>query len=63
MQAQVRRDDGEKRREAVLVVRQSVAERRFGSRAARSDEEVDMSDLVAVADERLADHNFIDLGH
>ena len=27
------------------------------------DEEVDMSDFVAVADERLADHNFIDLGH
>src|SRR5262249_41382009 len=60
---EVRRDDREKRGEAVLVVRQSVAESRFGSRAARPDNKIDMSDLVAVADKRLADQDFVDFGH
>ena len=30
---------------------------------ARADDEVDVRDLVAVADERLADHHAIDLCH
>ena len=60
---QVRRDDGEERREAVLVVRQRVAKCSFNSRTARSDEEVDVRHFVAVADERFADHYAIDLSH
>ena len=31
--------------------------------AARPENEVDVRDLVAVADERLADHHFVDFGH
>jgi len=46
---QVRRDDGEKRREAVLVVDQRVGESQFGSAAARSDDQIDMRDFIAFA--------------
>ena len=60
---EVRSDDGEERRKAVLVVRQRVAERCFSSRTARTDNEVDVRDFVAVADERFADHYFINFGH
>src|SRR6185437_4565784 len=60
---EVRCDDGEKRREAVLVVRQRVAECRFSGRATRAHEKVDVRDLVAITDERLAEKYFVDLGH
>src|SRR5258706_13119596 len=50
---QVRRDDGEEGRETVLVVRQRVA--KCGARGPRfgTDDQVDMGNLVAVADQRL----------
>ena len=59
----VRGDDGEKRREAVLVVDQRIGESQFGGAAARSDQQIDMSDFITFADERLADHELVDQGH
>ena len=52
---EVRRHDREQGGEAVLVVGERIGERRFGGAAARSDEQVDVSDFVAVTDERFAD--------
>ena len=60
---QVRTHHCQQSREPILVIRQRVAERRLCSRTARSDDEVDVRDLVAVADERLANHHFVDFGH
>src|SRR5215470_17856797 len=39
----------QKRREAVLIVREGVRERRFGCAAARTHDEIDMGNFVAVA--------------
>ena len=60
---QVRRDDGEQRGEAVLVVDEGIGESRLGGAAARSDQQVDVGDFIAFADERLADHELVDQGH
>ena len=46
-----------------LLFASALTECRLGGAAARSDDEVDVSDFVAVTDERLADHYAIDLGH
>jgi len=45
-----------------LLVRR-VGKRRFGRAAARSHDEVDVSDFVAVTDERFADAELVYLGH
>ena len=60
---QVRRDDREQRREAVLVVDERVGEGELGRRAARTHDQVDMRDFVAVADQRLADQHLVDQSH
>src|SRR4029453_9772774 len=52
---QVRRNDCEQRREAVLVVRERVAERGAGGTRLRPDDQVDVRDFVAIADERFAE--------
>src|SRR5215472_2571941 len=57
------RQDGEQRGEAVLVVREGVAEGMLCRTAARSDDQVDMGNFVALADQGLADHNLIDPCH
>ncbi len=51
------------RGEAFLVVRQGIRERGLGCAAARSDQEIDVGDLVAFADERFTDAEFRDLCH
>ena len=48
---QVRRDDCEQRREAVLVVREGVDECRARGARLRADDQIDVRYLVAVADE------------
>ena len=60
---EIGRDDREQGGEAVLVVAQSVRERSLHGAAAGADEKVDMGDLVAFADKRLADAHFGDLRH
>jgi hypothetical protein len=60
---QVRSNHREQRGEAFLVVRQRMRERGFGCASARSDQEIDVGDLVAVADERFTDAEFRDLRH
>ena len=60
---QVRRDDRQERGEAVLVVGQRMGKRRLGGAAARPDDEIDMGDFVALADQRLADHELVYRGH
>ena len=60
---EVRRDHREERGKAVFVVGQSRGEGRFRGAAARPDDEVDVGDLIAVADQRLADKEFLNLSH
>ena len=55
LRRQVRRHDREQRGEAVLVVRERVGERRAGRARLRSDDQVDVRHLVAIADQRLTD--------
>ena len=52
---QIRCDHRQQRGEAVLVVGERVRERPLRRRTARTDDEIDVRDLVAVADQRLAD--------
>ena len=52
---QVRRDDGEQSGEAVLIVDERIGESGLGRAAARTHQQVDMRDLIALADERFAD--------
>ena len=53
---EVRGQHGEQRSEPVLVVGQAMdPEGRFGRTAARSNEQIDMRDFVAVANQRLSD--------
>src|SRR6266436_5427090 len=52
---QVRSHHRQKRRKSVLLVRESAHERRFGRAAARSQYEIDVSDFVAITDERFTD--------
>src|SRR5690242_10060901 len=59
----VRRDHREQRGEAILVVGQCIAERLFDGAATRTNEQIDMSNFVAVADERLANTRTTYLGH
>src|ERR1700674_3061220 len=60
---QIRSDHREQRGEAFLVVRQRMRECGFGCASARSDQQIDVGDLVAVADERFTDAEFRDLRH
>ena len=60
LDSEVRRDDREQRREAVLVVDERVGERGLGGAAARPDDEVDVRDFVALADQRFADQQLGD---
>ncbi len=60
---QVWGDDGKQRCEAILIVGERIAKCGFRSRTSRSDQQVDMCDLVAVAYERLSYQDAIDLGH
>ena len=60
---QVRRDDRQQRREAVLVVDQRIGEGELGRRAARTHDQVDMRNFIAVADQRLADQHLVDQSH
>ena len=46
---QIRRDNRQQRCKAILVIGQGVAERGFDCRTARSNQQVDMSDFVTVA--------------
>ncbi len=46
-----------------LLLTKRVGEGRFGGAAARPNEEVYMGNFVAFTDERLADHQFGNLGH
>src|ERR1019366_3870663 len=55
----VRGDNSEKRREAVLVVDQRIGESQFGGASARSNQQIDMSDFITFADERLADQELV----
>ena len=47
----VRRENGQQRGEAVLVVRQGVAEGVLCRAAARADDQVDMGNFIALADQ------------
>lgn len=60
---QVRRDDREKRGEAVLIVDERIRESAFRGAAARTHDQIDMRNFIAVADERFADAEFRYLGH
>ncbi|CAG9261580.1 hypothetical protein PUN4_390020 [Paraburkholderia unamae] len=60
---QVRCDDCKQRCEAILIVGERVAKCGFRSRTSRSDQQVDVRDFVAIADERLSYQDAIDLGH
>jgi len=53
----------EQRGETILIVGKGSRERRFGRAAARSNDEIDMSNFVAVPDERFADTELVYLGH
>jgi hypothetical protein len=59
----VRRDHREQGGETVFVVGQSIAERLLHGAAARTNQQVDVSDLVAVANERFADTSTTNLAH
>src|SRR6476646_4776735 len=52
-----------KRGEAVLVIGQSIAKSGLHGAAARTDEQVDMSNFIAVTDERFTYTNTTNLGH
>ncbi len=60
---QIGRDHRQQGGEPVLVVGQAVAKRSLDRTAARTDQQVDVSDFVPIADQRLAHTNFGDLGH
>jgi len=49
----------EQRGETILIVGKGSRERRFGRAAARSNDEIDMSNFVAVPDERFADTELV----
>jgi hypothetical protein len=52
---QVRRDDGQKGAEAVLLVREGIDEGLTCGPRLRPDNQVDMRHLVAITDQRLTD--------
>src|SRR5262249_34074201 len=60
---QVRGHDREQRGETVFVVGQGVSERRLGGASARSHDEIDVSNFVALANERFPNAQSIDFRH
>src|SRR5262249_27023035 len=55
LRRQVGRDDGQERREAVLVVRERVAESGAGRAGLGADDQVDVRHFIAVTHEGLAE--------
>ena len=55
---QVRRNHREQRREAVLVVDQRVRKGFFSRRAARTHDQIDVRNFIAVANQRFANAHF-----
>ena len=60
---QIWSDHREQCGETILVVGKRIGKRRFGRAAARSHDEVDVSDFVTVTDEQFADAELVYLGH
>ena len=60
---QVRRDYRQQRGKTVFIVHQTVAESGLCSRAARSDQQIDVRNLVAVTHQGLTYHCSIDHWH
>src|SRR4029077_4518793 len=63
LREKVGRDHRKKRGEAVLVVGQSIAERGLHSAAAGTDQQIDVSNFIAVTDERFTYTDTTNLGH
>ena len=60
---QIGGQNGEKGRKTVLVVGQRVGEGGFRRAAPRTNDEVDMGDFIAIADQQLANHKLVNLSH
>jgi hypothetical protein len=55
--------DGQKGSEPVFVVDQRIGEGAFSRAASRANDEVDVRHFVAIANQRLANHQLMNLSH